>query len=287
MDNQPSPRERVEPLQARPGAGSLSVIGRPMMVLLITALLLASNVWLAVRLVEKQRKTGREHSFWVLCQPGHSLPERTAAFRRLVADGNKEWRSAQLAGLNLEGISLPNVDLTAADFQRANLASANLAGAKLKKASLELANLSGTDLSEADLSEVNLFRAALLKSKLRRTNLRAAVLQEIKAAESDLLAADLSDADCLMADFSGANLVGANFTGARLEAVLFKGANLSLARLNDANLKDTDFTNSNWWRARGLTSAQVENLKTKFPPADYATPALKQDYENWAGRSVR
>ena len=84
-----------------------------------------------------------------------------------------------------------------------------------------------------------------------------------------------------MADFSNASLAGANLAGARLEVAKFSGANLSFARMQDANLKDADFRNCNWWRARGLTSPQVEFLRKHFAPDTNAPAALKQDFENW------
>ncbi len=101
------------------------------------------------------------------------------------------------------------------------------------------------------------------------------------------MVADLSDADCLMANLAGGNLAGANLTGARLEAAVLKGANLSLARLYGANLKDTDFTNSNWWHARGLTSAQIEMLKKKFAPSENAPALLKEDYQKWGSGKLK
>src|SRR5439155_13820991 len=116
--------------------------------------------------------------------------------------------------------------------------------------------------------------------------LRAAVLQEVRAENADLMVADLSDADCLMANLDGANLSGANVSGARLEGANLKGARLSLARFDGANLKDADFTNSDWWRARGLTTAQLELMKKNFPPSESAAPALKEDYQKWETTAV-
>ena len=263
-------------------ASSSSQIAR-FIILAMTIAILTMNVWLVARLMQQQSEATKEHLFWVLCQPGGTPGERANAFRRLVAEGNKEWRSAQLSELDLSGSALPNAELKGAGFQRANLARANLAGAKLSKASLELADLTGADLSEADLSETQFYRAALGGAKFRRATLRAALLQEVKGENVDLMVADLSDADCLMANLTGGNLAGANLTGTRLEAAILKGANLSLARLNGANLKDADFTNSNWWHARGLTTSQVEMLKKKFAPSENAPPALKEDYQKWAG----
>ena len=95
--------------------------------------------------------------------------------------------------------------------------------------------------------------------------------------------ADLSDAECMMANLSEAKLMGANLSGAKLESAVLKGANLSLARLDGADLTDADFTNANWWRARGLTTKQIDLLKQKFAPTAKADPALKEDYARWAG----
>src|SRR2546421_8436228 len=104
--------------------------------LLATLAVLTINVVLLARFVERQANFTREHFFWILCQPGHSAVERSGAFHRLVAEGNHEWRSAQLSDLNLERISLPGADLQQAAFQRANLAHANLTAAKMNKDSL-------------------------------------------------------------------------------------------------------------------------------------------------------
>ena len=94
--------------------------------------------------------------------------------------------------------------------------------------------------------------------------------------------ADLSDADLLMANLTGAKLIGANLSGAKLESAVLKGANLSLARLDGADLTDADFTNANWWAARGLTTKQLGALKAKFPPTATADHALKEDFARWA-----
>jgi|SRR5438093_6029159 len=271
----------AEALSARPPAGFLA---QPMILIALAAAIgvLTANLWLMARLSEQRANATREHYFWVLCQAGYSPAERVGAFRALVAEGNKEWRSAQLSGLNLEGISLPGTELNGAGFLRANLAKANLARAKISQASLELADVSGADLSEADLSETRLYRAVLKETKLQRANLRAAVLQEARGENADLMVADLSEADCLMANLAGANLSGANFTGARLEGANLKGARLSLARFDGANLKDADFTNSDWWRARGLTTAQLKALRKNFAPSNGAALAVREDYQKWA-----
>src|SRR2546430_3118427 len=135
-------------------------------VLAVALAILTVNVVLLVRLMERQASLTREHFFWVLCQPGHSPRERLAAFHYLAADGNREWRSADLADLNLRGLSSPRADLQQAGFQRSDLAGANLAGAQLNKASFLLADLTEADLTEADLAEAQCYRAILKHTAL-------------------------------------------------------------------------------------------------------------------------
>ena len=254
--------------------------------LMVAALgIVTVNVWLAGRLARQQRENSKQYAFWVLCQPGHTADDRVRAFLLLVAEGNKEWRSASLSDLNLEKVSLPDAQLEAAVFRRARLSGANLSGAKLAKSIFELADLATADLSKADLPEAQLYRTALNNAKLNRTILRGANLQEIKAEGAQFLAADLGDSDCTMANFTGASLAGCNLSGARLEAARFTGANLSLARLQDVNLRDADFSNCNWWRARGLRTTQIEFLKKNFGPTEKASPALRNDFEKWLKES--
>ena len=259
-----------------------------LLVLLVAGLaILTVNVVLLARFVERQANTNREHYFWVLCQPGHSAAERLEAFQALVAGGNKEWRSADLSDLKLEGVALPGVELQFAGFQRADLARANLTAARLNKAALGMADLTSADLTEADLAEAQMYRVNLKAAKLHRAKLRAAVLQEVEARNADFMVADLSEADCLMANLTGANLSGANLSGARLEAVIFKDANLSLARLDGAILKDADFTDSNWWHARGLTGEQMDEMKKRFAPSESAPASLKADFEKWLNQGSK
>src|SRR5688572_19444600 len=82
----------------------------PIMVVVNVALLTIS-VWMVGRQIQQHRNAGRERDFWVLCQPGSTPLERETIFRRLVAAGNREWRAADLRGLNLAGMALAGADL--------------------------------------------------------------------------------------------------------------------------------------------------------------------------------
>ena len=243
---------------------------------------LTVNVGMTAALVRQQRSDARERNFWVLCQPGFSLRERETAFRSLVAVGNREWRAADVGGLNLAGWALPGADLQFAQFLRANLAGADLTGAKLNGGSLELADLTNAGFSDAEMVEMRLLQAVLRGAVLRGAKLRACRMAQIEAENADFSVADLADADLVMANLTGARLIGTNFAGAKLASAVFKGANLSLARFEGADLTDADFTDANWWTARGLTTKQLAMLKAKFPPTAAAPQALREDFARWA-----
>src|SRR6266446_3776107 len=130
MSENRSPQERVPAEGGRSSpsaapalapASSSSQVAR-FIILALTIAILTMNVWLVARLMQQRTDATKEHLFWVLCQPGHTVAERASAFRHLVADGNREWRSAQLSELELSGSVLPGADLKGADFLRANLA---------------------------------------------------------------------------------------------------------------------------------------------------------------------
>lgn len=248
---------------------------------LLLAGLLTWNFWIIHRAEVLRQETSREHRFWVLGHGSYPARQRAEAFVELVSAGNKEWRGAHLEGLPLDGVSLGGADLQYADFKGSSLGKAALVGTKFYKSKLQQTDLTEADLGEADLSSTDLFKAVMRRTKLRRANLRGASLEQIDAREAAFTAAQMSETYLLMADLTGANLSAADLTGANLEAAILKGANLSLARLSGVNLKDADFTDSNWWRARGLTSEQLATLAKSFAPSEKSPAALRDDYAAW------
>ena len=105
--------------------------------------------------------------------------------------------------------------------------------------------------------------------------------REAAARGADFSGADLADSDLLMARLTGANLSGANLSGADLEAVDLRSTSLRDARLDGARLKDADFGDSDWWRARGLTTEDLERLKREFAPGEDAGADQRDDYADW------
>jgi len=66
-----------------------------------------------------------------------------------------------------------------------------------------------------------------------------------------------------------------------MEGAILRKTNLSLARFVGANYDDADFTDCNWWRARGFDAAAISILNNQFPPTKDAPDKLKQDYQEW------
>ncbi|MCA9051720.1 MAG: pentapeptide repeat-containing protein, partial [Planctomycetaceae bacterium] len=76
-----------------------------------------------------------------------------------------------------------------------------------------------------------------------------------------------------------------------LEAAVLRRADLALADLHGAVLTDTDFTNSNWWRARGLSVQLLDEFAVTFAPSPDAEESRRRDFTIWlnsriGGRSV-
>lgn len=240
-----------------------------------------ANLWLLNQTLERKRLAQKEHLFWVVCQPGHSAEDRADAFLKLLSLHNREWRSADLSGIDLPGVNLAEAPLDYTDFRRSDFHRANFTGAFLNQTYLQLCDLTEASLVGADLSEADLYRANLAGADLNRAKLPGARLQELKAPGAQFVVADMGNADLVMSDLSEANLSGANLEGADLEGAVLRDANLSLARFVGASYDDADFTNSNWWRARGFDAATIAVLNDQFPPTENAPEKLHSDYQDW------
>ena len=241
---------------------------------------LSANLWMISRQVETLSTSEKEHAFWVVCH-SQSSEKREKAFLKLVELGNTEWLSARLNGLDLKGFNLQGVDLQWAIFNESDLSGVNFANANLFKSEFRLADLSDSDLSGIKANEADFYKANLSGSNLRRADLQGASLDQAEAREVQLVMASLADGYLPMIDLTKADLTGADFTGADLESAILKEANLFLARFSNANLRDVDLTDSNWWRARGLTTTQIEHFKNLFPPTQNTESSRRQDYELW------
>lgn len=200
--------------------------------------------------------------------------------------GKRNFRNANLSGLELKRAHLPEIDLQGAylrwvdlqganlklanlpwaDLQKANLSDATLQQAMLKEANLRKANLQWADLQQAQLQGANLVQSNLICTNFRGASLRlakleAADLDKAKLNGADLRIANLKSAQLRNADlkngkFQGANLQYTNLTGANLEGVNLQGADLTGAKLYGANLQNANLQQANLQGA-DLTEAQL------------------------------
>lgn len=228
--------------------------------------------------------------------------------------GQRNFRNANLSGLELNRAHLPEIDLQGAylrwielqganlklanlpwaDLQKANLSDATLQQAMLKEASLRKANLQWADLQEAQLQGANLVQSHLMCANFRGASLRLANLQgadldkaELSGADlrvANLISAQLRNADLKQAKLQGANLQYANLTGANLEGSNLQGADLTGAKLFGANLQNANLQQANL-EGVDLREAQLfgsnlqgANLERTFlPPLENMQGACLKD----------
>ncbi len=239
------------------------------------------NILLWRKLDRSQTERDKEHLFWVLCQPGYTNDQRSQAFSELMWQGNREWRSARLARLDLTGAQLRGADVQQAHMEGCNLSGADLAEAVLRQTQFDQADLSGSDLSGADLFEADLLKADLRESVLIRADLRGADMGQSNAAGAKFVSADMTGARLELAVLTNADLRLARLVGADLSLADLTSANLYRTDLSDAILSRTNLSNSNWWRAIGLSSDSIAAFKQSYPPSEDAVETLKQDYQQW------
>ena len=164
---------------------------------------------------------------------------------------NRDFTSANLAGMRLHGVDLSGAFLEAADLSGCDLGGANLAGAVLAKA-----NLRGADLTGARLRGANLGGAVLGDAVLERADLTDAVLSRAELAGARFAGATLTGADWLETTFGAVDLSGATLGQCNLIKADLRGARLAGADLSDANLIECSLDGAD------LSGARLE--KTTF-----------------------
>ncbi len=284
MSNEPPLTERVAALERAIVTG-LPNRQSPWLLLLVVIALLAVFTAINTQMIRDHSRRlldqGREHQFWIICHEGSTASERTTAFLDLIGYGNTEWKSAKLVGLDLAGADLAGADIRNARLNESNLFQVDFNGAQLTRTLFHTCNMAGAFLRKADLVEADLLLADLTDADLREAVCRGASFEQAIAHKATFVLADMTDAHLLMTDLTEANLTGANLSGANLQAAKFNRANLSLTRLNEADVTDAEFTDSNWWRARGLSPVTIDRLRDKYPPSENADPDFVTDYELW------
>jgi len=289
MSNEPPLTERVAALEQAIIKG-LPIRRTSWPLILSGFLLLAcfatANMWLIRDHSRRLLNQSSEHKFWIICHDGSTSTERTTAFLDLVRYGNTEWKSAKLVELDLAGADLAGVDIQSARMNDSNLYQVDFNGAELSRTQFRTCSMKGAFFRKSILVESDMMLADLTEATLREANCRGASFQQAIAHKTKFILADLTEGQFLMSDLTEANFAGANLSGANLQAAKLVGANLTLARLTEADLTDTDFTDSNWWRARGLSPDTIERLRDRYAPSKNADPDFLADYELWAQQQL-
>lgn len=252
----------------------------------LLAVLLTANCWMLSAQFRDVADSRRERAFWAVCHTGTTAEQRAEYFLKLVTDGNKEWRSAYLSKMTLDGVNLSKTNLVQIELASGSFVDASFSSADLTGAALDLSDFSQSDFSKALLRNATFFKSRLVEADFRNADLLSTSFEQCVAHQAKFVAAKMGDAFCPMADFTDADLTGADMSGANLEAAILKGANLALTNFHTATLTDTDFTDTNWWRCRGLTSVQMDDLTLMFPPTPDASESRQRDFEMWLGKRI-
>lgn len=252
----------------------------------VCLLIIVPNVLLWMTLGRLRDERQKEHLFWLLCQPGSTEEQRSQAFSALLWQGNREWRSARLARLDLTGAHLAGANIQQAHMEGCKLSGADLADAVLRQTQFDQADLSGADLSGADLFESDLLKADLRGAILNDADLRGAEFGQSNAADAKFVSADMTSSRWELAVLTNADLRLANLAEADLSLANLNSANLFRTNLAGADLRGANLSNTNWWRATGLSADRIEKFKQLYPPSQEADEALKQDYQQWLSEQV-
>ena len=211
---------------------------------------------------------------------------RSRYLLQLVSKGNTEWRSAYLSKLTMDGVNLSNADLAQIALDSGSFVDGDFSNANLSGAALDLSDFSEATFSKTNLRNATFFKSRLVEADFRNADLLSTSFEQCVAHKANFVAAKMGDAFCPMADFTDADLTGADLSGANLEAAILKNANLALTNFHAATLTDADFTDTNWWRCRGLTSIQMDDLTLTFPPTPAASESRQRDFEMWLGKRI-
>lgn len=253
---------------------------------LAVATILTVNVYLINAQLARTAAEQKQTAFWSLCHAGLTPVQRAECFLKLAAEGNTEWRSALLDNMDLRGIDLAGIQVESGQLKSCNFSGVRLAAANLEGSALDLSDLSSADLSKARLRNASFFKTILEETDFRNAELLSVTLEQSKAHKAKFVAAKMGDAFLPMADMTGADFTGADLSGANMEAAIMKETELALANLHGTYLEDTDFTDSNWWRARGLDTQQIEMFILKFPPTPKSSDSRRRDFEIWLTRRI-
>jgi len=278
-----SPNDNQDSPETSPGRGGKMRVVRWLAAFSVVTVVTA-NLFLLSSQLRQISHDSQEKAFWALSHPGITTDARTDYFLRLAANGNAEWKSAILKKLTLAHADLSGTNLDSASFVSCDFANANLSESTMNRTGFDLCDLSHADLSQSNLRSSSFFKATLVEADFRNANLLSASLEQANARKANFVAAKMGDIFLAMTDLTEADLTGADLSGANLEAAMLNASDLALANFYGTHLEDTDFTDSNWWRARGFSSQQLDEMTLRFAPTARAAESRQRDFEIWLSR---
>ncbi len=188
---------------------------------------------------------------------------------------------AFLEGANLEGCSFRGVNVERVVFTRARMARANFDNARIAWSNLGETDLEGTTFRQADLSATVMYKARLIGTDLTGARIDHAVLTEavikkpillgLKAKETVITRADLTDLS-----FRGAHFEQCTFMDLTMERADFSGANLTATAFIDVSGADAIFTGAVMKNVRvGRIERGTAFPRAKFVGADLSSANLR------------
>lgn len=235
---------------------------------------------LEARVAEEKQSTV-EADFWKLTREGTTPEMRTESFLRLVRAGNAEWRLTRLNELDLDNAALNGTNLQYAQFNACSFKKAQLRNVEMTGGGFELCDLIDANLQEIRMPGGQVFRCTIKRANLQNASLVRGRLEQTRFFDVKMYNADLTEANLELAVIQDSDLQNVNLTSANLKGTKIIRSDLRAARLPQALLVNTDFTDSNWWRARGLPPRMIEEYRKRFPPSKDAPKTIREDWELW------
>jgi hypothetical protein len=119
------------------------------------------------------------------------------------------------------------------------------------------------DTSQTYPKGERLFRADVVRVLIRLTRGRLGAFLTVGGLrEIDLAMFDFRGADLTGIDFSNSFAIECDFRDTTLDGANLRRCSVRNARFNGASLVDVDFTESDWFNALGLNTAQLASCRT-------------------------
>ncbi|QDU37240.1 Secreted effector protein pipB2 [Maioricimonas rarisocia] len=164
--------------------------------------------------------------------------------QRRYALGQRDFRGADLSGVDLKDLDLQGIDLTGGSLVKAKLFGTNLEGAVLTECDLGGTYLAGTRLSGATARRAQLRGCRMDRVSWRNVDFEGARLDQCNLRKAELTSCSLRKAGLADADLTEARLVDVRAYGAFTEGSCWHAASLEKCRFNNGRIAGTDFSDA-------------------------------------------